>query len=88
MIATAISKRVEIDHVIAYRATDLVYLGLHELTLYLNKFVHVHPCAFSGQPEDGQKEIKIFIAAEARAQCEGKLRLRLTPYPRPKPNVQ
>ena len=58
MIATAISKRVEIDHVIAYRATDLVYLGLHELTLYLNQFVHVHPCAFSGQPEDGQKEIK------------------------------
>jgi hypothetical protein len=36
MIATAISKRVEIDHVIAYRATDLVYLGLHVLTLYLN----------------------------------------------------
>jgi hypothetical protein len=27
---------VEIDHVIAYRATDLVYLGLHVKTLYLN----------------------------------------------------
>ena len=33
MIATAISKSVEADHVIAYRATDFGQHGLHELTL-------------------------------------------------------
>ena len=33
MIATAISKSVEADHVIAYRATDFGQHGLHELIL-------------------------------------------------------
>ena len=33
MIATAISKSGEADHVIAYRATDFGQHGLHELTL-------------------------------------------------------
>jgi hypothetical protein len=33
MITTAISKSVETDHVIAYRATDLGEYGLHALTL-------------------------------------------------------
>jgi hypothetical protein len=63
MIATAISKRVKMDHVMAYSATDLVKLGLHALTLQLNRFVHVHRCTFSGQPEDGQKEIKTIYSS-------------------------
>ncbi len=60
MIATAISKRVETDHVIAYSAKDWVQHGLHwhALTLYLCWLVYVHTSDYSGQPQDVQKEIK------------------------------
>jgi hypothetical protein len=58
MIATAIIKRVETDHVIAHRAKDLVQHGLHALTLFVCWFVHVHTSDILGQPRDEQNEIQ------------------------------
>ncbi len=57
MIATTVSKSVETDHVIAYRANGLVQLELHALTMLLYQFVHIHCSAVSGKSVDSHKKI-------------------------------
>ena len=52
MNATAVSKSVQADHIIAYCAINLVQSGLHTLSLC---FVQVQPCAVSGKPVDTPK---------------------------------
>ena len=57
------------DHVIAYRATYLVEMGLHVLTLLVSWFVRVHAGDVSEQPGD---EIKTILAGRgARANLNG-----------------
>jgi hypothetical protein len=55
MIATAVSKSVVTDHVIAHCATELEQLELHVPTISLYQFVHIDGNVVSGKPVDAKK---------------------------------
>ena len=52
------SKRVQTDHVIAFRATDLVQSVLHALTLNYTGMYIVQHCIVTGKPEAERKKEK------------------------------
>jgi hypothetical protein len=75
MNATAVSKRVQTDHVIAYCVINSVQTGLHALSLQYTSLYTCRPVQCRASPEMHQKEIKSMIAAEACNSWRGTRRL-------------
>ena len=65
MSAAAANKRVQTDHVIAFRATDLVQSVLHALTLNYTGMYIVQHCTVTGKPEAARKK-KIILIVQPR----------------------